>query len=313
MTVVAASVTWFVFGGIASILVQVTGKGVPAITAAMSLSAKSSTLAAEAPSLSVAENEEERRKIASTLRERLNSVSRLIAEISTNEPDDEEVQLIQRSGGMIASAIDALDTSVKRREDASVDVQTVACAAEELFTSIAEIGRQVGESTKIAGHAVDQAMRTNRTVQGLAAAAQKIGEVVSMIKGIAGQTKLLALNATIEAASAGEAGKGFAIVASEVRALAEDTAKATEEIASQIGSVQDVSGDAVSVIQTIGDTVTHINRITTTIAASIEHALRPSSWRKPHSCRLQPAALLAEQSTMLGHQVRKVLAQIRAA
>jgi methyl-accepting chemotaxis protein len=108
-------------------------------------------------------------------------------------------------------------------------VQTVATATEELASSVAEIGRQVGQSTKIAGQAVEEANRTNATIHGLSRAADKIGDVVKLISDIASQTNLLALNATIEAARAGDAGKGFAVVASEVKSLATETAKATQE------------------------------------------------------------------------------------
>ncbi|HEX2115367.1 MAG TPA: HAMP domain-containing methyl-accepting chemotaxis protein [Alphaproteobacteria bacterium] len=155
-------------------------------------------------------------------------------------------------------------------EEAATNVQTVASAAEELSTSIAEISRQVAQSSKIAGQAVSEATRTNQQIQGLADAAQKIGEVVSLINDIAAQTNLLALNATIEAARAGEAGKGFAVVASEVKALASQTAKATEEIGAQIASIQGATQDAVAAIKAIGATIGTINEITTGIASAVE-------------------------------------------
>ena len=155
-------------------------------------------------------------------------------------------------------------------EQASTNVQTVASAAEELSSSIQEISRQVTESTRIAGQAVDEATRTNDKVQALAEAAQKIGDVVKLIADIAGQTNLLALNATIEAARAGEAGKGFAVVASEVKSLATQTARATEDIAAQVKAIQGATGDSVQAISGITTTIGRINEIATTIAAAVE-------------------------------------------
>jgi methyl-accepting chemotaxis protein len=155
-------------------------------------------------------------------------------------------------------------------EQASSNVQTVATASQELGASINEIGRQVNQSAQIAANAVDEADRTNKTVQGLAAAAQKIGEVVTLINDIAGQTNLLALNATIEAARAGESGKGFAVVAQEVKNLANQTARATEEISQQIATVQEETGDAVDAIQRIQTIIVEINDISTTIASAVE-------------------------------------------
>ncbi|MEG3617194.1 methyl-accepting chemotaxis protein [Magnetovibrio sp. PR-2] len=155
-------------------------------------------------------------------------------------------------------------------EQASANVQTVASAAEELSSSISEISRQVSQSTQIAGTAVAEVEGANDKVQGLAEAANKIGEVVALITDIADQTNLLALNATIEAARAGEAGKGFAVVASEVKNLANQTAKATEEISNQIGGIQGATKDAVTAIGSIGGIINQINEITSAIAAAVE-------------------------------------------
>jgi methyl-accepting chemotaxis protein len=155
-------------------------------------------------------------------------------------------------------------------EEASTNMQTVASAAEELSASVEEIGRQVTESSTIAQAAVTEAQETKEKVQGLAEAAQKIGDVVSLINDIASQTNLLALNATIEAARAGDAGKGFAVVASEVKSLATQTGKATEEIGGQIGDIQAATGEAVSAIEGISKVIGQINEISTAISAAVE-------------------------------------------
>ncbi|WP_420403467.1 methyl-accepting chemotaxis protein [Nisaea sp.] len=155
-------------------------------------------------------------------------------------------------------------------EEATTNVQTVAAAAEQLTMSISEIGAQVSESTRISAEAAGQAEETRESVIGLDQAAQKVGEIVDMINDIAEQTNLLALNATIEAARAGEAGKGFAVVASEVKNLANQTAQATDEIAGQISSMQSETSKAVDAIRTISETVNRISTIATGIASAVE-------------------------------------------
>ncbi len=155
-------------------------------------------------------------------------------------------------------------------EQASASVQSAATAGEELSSAIAEIGSRVGQSTRIAGQAAREAETTDAKVRGLAEAAERIGDVVKLINDIAAQTNLLALNATIEAARAGEAGKGFAVVAQEVKSLANQTAKATEDIAAQVGAIQGATQDSVEAIQSIGRTITQVNEIAAEIAAAVE-------------------------------------------
>ena len=159
----------------------------------------------------------------------------------------------------------------KSAAHAASNVQSVSSAAEVLASSISEINREVSESAKMAGMAVEQANETNATVASLVEAAQKIGEVVKLIKTIASQTNLLALNATIEAARAGEAGKGFAVVANEDKNLANQTAKATEEISGQIGEIQSVTAKAVDAIKNISETIRHMNEVAAAISESINH------------------------------------------
>ncbi|MDX2102411.1 MAG: methyl-accepting chemotaxis protein [Alphaproteobacteria bacterium] len=165
----------------------------------------------------------------------------------------------ERQSGTVAAAA----------EDLSGHVGTVAAATEELSASIAEIGRQAGESTRIAEVANDEADRASRTVDGLSTAAQRIGDVVRLIHEIAEQTNLLALNATIEAARAGEAGRGFAVVANEVKALANQTAKATEDITRQIDTIRSATGDAVSAIRGVGSTIERMNGLARGIDAAV--------------------------------------------
>jgi len=166
----------------------------------------------------------------------------------------------QQLSGMVAAA----------SEEASTNVGAVASAAEEMSASVVEISRQVHDSSRIADEAVKQAEQTDLRINELLKAAGRIGDVVKLITAIAEQTNLLALNATIEAARAGESGRGFAVVASEVKALAAQTAKATDEIGAQIMGMQAATEDSVGAIKEIGATISRISDISTTIAATIE-------------------------------------------
>ena len=154
--------------------------------------------------------------------------------------------------------------------EASSNVQSVAAATEEMSSSIDEISRQVQASAKIAQEAVGQAQRTNGRVGELSKAAARIGDVLELINTVASQTNLLALNATIEAARAGDAGRGFAVVAAEVKALAEQTAKATSEISQHISSIQAATTESVVAIKEIGDTIGKMSEISSSIAAAVE-------------------------------------------
>jgi len=154
-------------------------------------------------------------------------------------------------------------------EAANGDVENVAQAAERLVASISEINRQVSESSQVAEEAVSEAARTDETVKGLTQASMKIGEVVGLINDIASQTNLLALNATIEAARAGEAGKGFAVVAAEVKNLANQTARATEEIASEISAMKVATDEAVKAIDGIVGTISRVNQALSAIAGAV--------------------------------------------
>ena len=170
-----------------------------------------------------------------------------------------------------AESTQALTTiAASAAQEASTNVQSVASATEELSSSVSEVGRQVHESSRIADEAVRQAERTDARISELSQAASRIGDVVKLITAIADQTNLLALNATIEAARAGDAGRGFAVVAQEVKALAAQTGKATDEIGTQIASMQAATQESVAAIKEIGAIITRISTIAGTIAAAVE-------------------------------------------
>ena len=191
----------------------------------------------------------------------------------TNELSTASRQLEQTARSMTAAATQAdrdASAAASAAGDATSGVQMVAAAAEELAASIQEIARRVAQSADMSSRSVDYAQRTDTIVHNLADSAQRIGQVVELISGIASQTNLLALNATIEAARAGDAGKGFAVVASEVKGLANQTAKATEEITHQIAQIQASTTEAVKAIQGISASVGEVSEIATSIAAAVE-------------------------------------------
>jgi methyl-accepting chemotaxis protein len=179
-------------------------------------------------------------------------------------------QRAQHLAGNISLAGERGEGAARGAHAAAGNVQTVAAAAEQLSAAIAEITRQVADSASVARRALERSQAADATVQGLSESSQRIGDVVRLIRDIAGQTNLLALNATIEAARAGEAGKGFAVVASEVKSLAAQTAKATEEIGSQIATMQEAAHGAAEAIGAIAGVITEMDHIAGSIAVAVE-------------------------------------------
>jgi methyl-accepting chemotaxis protein len=191
--------------------------------------------------------------------------------IKTVATASSEIEAAAGSLTRTAETTQALSATVATTSQQSTsNVQSAAAASEEMASSISEISRQVHLSQSIAQTAVQQAEKTNAQIADLSQSASRIGEVVKMITGVAEQTNLLALNATIEAARAGEAGRGFAVVASEVKALATQTAKATEEITAQISQMQTATEQSVAAIKDIGNTIVQVSEISSTIAAAVE-------------------------------------------
>jgi methyl-accepting chemotaxis protein len=185
-------------------------------------------------------------------------------------------------------------------EQTSASVQTVASATEEMSASIHEIGQQMTRSSTIATKAAEDAGKTDAKVQELAAGAERIGNIINLINGLAAQTNLLALNATIEAARAGESGRGFAVVASEVKALAAETAKATDEIAAQVKEIQAATGETVAAIQGISTTISEMAKISNGIAAAIEEQ---GAATREISHNVNEVARATEQ---VGHNINEV-------
>lgn len=244
--------------------------------------------------------------------------------------------------GIAEQTSERASTVTMASAQASSNVQSVAAATEEMSASVQEISRQVVTSSQISDSAVEESERATEQVQALAKASQEIGEVVNLISDIATQTNLLALNATIEAARAGEAGKGFAVVASEVKSLATQTAKATEDIAGLITEIQEATGTAVTAIEGISKTIGQISSIGNSISAAVEEQ---GVSTQEISRNVQEAALgtgkvnnnisevnqgaqetgtaagevlqatnvLSNQATKLKHEIEQFLASVRAA
>ena len=269
--------------------------------------------------------------------------ARLMGIVETVASSSQRMQTTAQSLSQVAERTQRQASTVAHSaEMASSNVQTAASAAEEMSASIGEINRQVAEATQITNQADAEAARTNETVRGLADAGSKIGEVIELISGIAEQTNLLALNATIEAARAGEAGKGFAVVASEVKNLASQTARATEEIGAQIAGMQTATGSAVSAISAIGATIAKVKAISDTISTAVSEqgvATREIAMSTQHAAAgtaevgntigevadaasqtgtaakevLDVAVDLSQHAANLRHQVEAFLHQVRAA
>ncbi|WP_305846560.1 globin-coupled sensor protein [Microvirga sp. VF16] len=203
------------------------------------------------------------------------------AVVAFSDAVQESLQISGQASGALSDSATALDEATgsasnlaiqvtAAAEQTALNMQSGAAAAEQLASSVREIGQQASRSADVARHALENSQRTKESVTGLAEQAKQIGDVVDLIERIAAQTNLLALNATIEAARAGEMGKGFAVVAQEVKTLANQTAKATTEIGSRIGAIQEATQRSVSDIDNIGRIMEEMSGIATAIAAAVE-------------------------------------------
>ncbi|CAO4177615.1 methyl-accepting chemotaxis protein [Methylorubrum aminovorans] len=268
------------------------------------------------------------------------SVGGIVGAVSSSATELQETA--QTMTGTAAETASQSVSVAAAAEQAATNVHTVAAAAEELGSSVQEIGRQVSGSSDLARVAVGEADQTLNLVQALSQASARIGDMVGLIANIASQTNLLALNATIEAARAGDAGRGFAVVATEVKELAAQTARATDEIGTQIGQIQDVTGQAVAAIGSITKRIREINGVASSIAAAVEEqgaatqeivrnvaqasagtsevttniaavAQASEGTGAAASQVLSAASELSRQSEQLGTEVTRFLATVRAA
>lgn len=223
---------------------------------------------AEQERIAIRDQEQRRATINSAIASFRPTVEKLLSSVSGSA--SAMLSTARALFGSSEHTLQRAESAVQAFHEASRNVETAAVAADELSRSIGEISRQLVHTSEVVGIATNEARSTDGEIAGLADGAQKIGDVVKLIRNIAGQTNLLALNATIEAARAGEAGKGFAVVASEVKSLAVQTAKATEDIANHILAVQDSTSAAVEAIRQIAARMQEINANTSAVAASVE-------------------------------------------
>jgi methyl-accepting chemotaxis protein len=267
---------------------------------------------AEREKLEAKARADEKRMLETVSADFNSSVGGIVGGVSTAA---EELRATAERLMKIAGATgDSTATASASIDNASASAQTVAAAAEELAASVNEIARQVAQSTYIAQEAVQRADRTDRTVAGLSDAANRIGEVIHLIQDIAERTNLLALNATIEAARAGDAGKGFAVVAGEVKGLATQTARATEDISAQIAAIRHVSDESVAAIREIGEIIGRLNQVTTAISAAVEeqssatrdiaqHVVQTSMAAKDVSAKIHDVDASSQESKSAAHRV----------